>query len=76
MSKMPSLKAREILDILFKAGFEKLRTSGSHIRLGKGALRVTVPFHSNRNVPLGTLKSIIRQSGMSTDEFLAFRKKK
>jgi predicted RNA binding protein YcfA (HicA-like mRNA interferase family) len=73
---MPSLKAREVLDILFKAGFEKLRTSGSHIRLGKGSLRVTVPFHSSRDIPLGTLKSIIRQSGMSTDEFFAFRKKK
>lgn len=75
MSKTPSLKAREVLELLFKAGFVKLRTSGSHIRLEKGDNRVTVPFHSKGNIPIGTLKSIIRQSGMTSEEFFAKYKK-
>ena len=69
MSKLPSLKAREILVILFKNGFEKVRTSGSHIRLKKGNNTVTVPYHPVRTVPKGTLKSIIKQSGISQDKF-------
>ena len=69
MSKLPSLKSREILTILFKNGFEKIRTSGSHIRLIKGNNLVTVPFHASKTVPKGTLKSIIRQSGIPQSEF-------
>lgn len=62
MSKMPSFKAREVLEILFKSGFKKIRTTGSHIRLIKGDRFVTVPFHSKGNIPKGTLESIIKQS--------------
>lgn len=76
MSKMPSLKAREILEILFAAGFEKVRTSGSHIRLRKGQNLVTVAFHSKGNIPKGTLANIIRQSGLTRNEFMKMLKKK
>ena len=69
MSKLPSLKSREILTILFKNGFEKVRTSGSHIRLKKGSNLVTVPYHPSKTIPKGTLKSIIRQSGILQEEF-------
>ncbi len=75
MSNIPSLKAREVLEILFRAGFEKVCTTGSHIRLGKGKLRVTVPYHSKGTIPTGTLKSIIRQADMTVDQFFAYRRK-
>lgn len=74
MSKTPSFKAREVLEILFAAGFEKVRTSGSHIRLRKGKHLVTVSFHTKGTVPKGTLKSIIRQTGMTPEQFLSFHK--
>ena len=73
MSNMPSFKAREVLDILFRAGFTKVRTSGSHIRLRKGIYSVTLPWHRNRDIPKGTLKSILRQASMTEDEFLSYR---
>lgn len=69
MSKLPSFKAREVLDILFVAGFEKVRTTGSHIRLRKGSFFVTVPWHSKGTIPKGTLHSIIRQSHLPIDLF-------
>ena len=75
MSNIPSLKAREVLVILFRAGFEKVRTSGSHIRLVKGEFRVTVPYHSKGTIPTGTLKSIVRQAGLTMDKFISYRKK-
>lgn len=76
MSKMPSLKAREVLEVLFAVGFAKIRTTGSHIRLKKGNNLVTVALHSKVSVPKGTLASIIRQSGMTREEFLNALKKK
>lgn len=76
MSNIPSLKAREVLEILFRAGFEKVRTSGSHIHLAKRDYRVTVPWHSKGTMPFGTLKSIIRQAGLTVTEFLKLRKQK
>ncbi len=76
MSKLPSFKPREVLEILFTAGFEKIRTSGSHIRLKKGSHFVTVAWHSKGTVPTGTFKSILRQAGLTSDEFLSFAKKK
>ena len=75
MSNIPSLKAREVLEILFRAGFEKVRTSGSHIRLIKERFRVTVPYHSKGTIPTGTLKSIIKQTGMTDEKFLSYPKK-
>lgn len=69
MSKLPSFKAREILEILFAAEFEKVRISGSHIRLRKGNISVTVPFHSKGTIPAGTLHSIIRQSKLPVTFF-------
>lgn len=69
MPKLPSYKAREVLGILFAHGFEKVRTSGSHIRLRKGMRYVTVPYHEGKTIPIGTMRSIVRQSGLSIDDF-------
>ncbi|OGY11809.1 MAG: hypothetical protein A3H88_03880 [Candidatus Blackburnbacteria bacterium RIFCSPLOWO2_02_FULL_44_9] len=69
MSKLPFLKSREVLSLLFACGFEKVCTTGSHIRLRKGKHLVTVAFHSKGSIPVGTLKSIIRQSGLTQEEF-------
>lgn len=75
MSNLPSLKTREVVDILFAAGFAKVRTKGSHIRLVKGARYVTVPFKSKGTIPTGTFKNIVRQSGISQEKFLSLRRK-
>lgn len=73
MSNLPSFTPREVLEILFRAGFTKVRTSGSHIRLRKDNRYVTIPFHAQRSLPTGTLRSIIRQAGMTSDTFLSYR---
>ena len=55
-----------------RAGFYIHHSTGSHARLfhrTKPVLRVTVPIQS-RDLPLGTLKNILRQAGLSVDEFV------
>jgi predicted RNA binding protein YcfA (HicA-like mRNA interferase family) len=48
MPKAPRLTALEAESILLRAGFERLRSKGSHRIYGKGDARVTVPFHSGK----------------------------
>jgi len=68
MPKLPILKSRQVIAVLEKAGFRQVRQRGSHIQFKRGNLLVTVPNHSGDLNPQ-VLKSIIRQSQMTLDEF-------
>ena len=69
MSKLPSLKPKEVVRALEKAGFRIVRVRGSHYQLKKGNLLVTVPMHSG-DLSKTTLKSILRQARMDTEDLL------
>jgi len=70
MPKLPTLKPREMVAALERAGFyQQVRQRGSHLQLKKGNLLVTVPMHAGDLNP-GTLRSIIRQARLTVDEFL------
>lgn len=72
MSALPRVSGREVVKALRKAGYEKDRQRGSHIVLrqtGTPHRRITVPDH--REVAKGTLRAIIRQTGLTVDEFNA-----
>ncbi len=62
-------KAAEVLAKLERAGFEKRRQSGSHIVLRHADGRQTYVAMHCKDVPLGTLKSILRQAGITMEEF-------
>lgn len=71
MPKLPRLSGRELIKILSKIGFKPLRQKGSHIFLAKenkGDKKVTViPQH--KEIDKGTLLEIIRQCGLTREEF-------
>ena len=75
MTRLPVLTGREIIKSLMSSGFQIRNQVGSHVHLigidkdGNKRL-VTVPDHGNKEIPTGTLLSIIRQSGLSRDEFV------
>lgn len=58
------MTGKEIIKQLEKYGWEVLRVSGSHHRMGKGTLRTTVPIHGNRDIGKGLLAEIERQTGV------------
>ena len=74
--KLPRLSGREVIKILSKKGFTIARQKGSHIILVKksneGKTGVVVPNH--REMDKGTLLEIIRQSGLTREEFLGLIK--
>jgi len=73
MSKeLPALRAREVVRALEKAGFSRWRQKGSHLTMFREADRraLTIPFHFSKTVPKATLRAIIKQAGLSPEEFL------
>ena len=52
-------------------GFEKVRQRGSHVVMQKQITgsTVTVPVPDHKEIRVGTLRSIIRQSGVQRTEF-------
>jgi predicted RNA binding protein YcfA (HicA-like mRNA interferase family) len=72
--RLPSLRPREVIQALERAGFAISRISGSHCRLvhtGDPARMVTIPLHGSIDLKRGTLRSIIAQAGMTVAEFAA-----
>jgi len=62
MQKLPAIEAQELLRFLKSLGFVVIRTKGSHVRLrSEDGLVTTVPIHSNKEVPKGLLRKIIRE---------------
>jgi predicted RNA binding protein YcfA (HicA-like mRNA interferase family) len=72
--KLPILKPKEVIKMLQRAGFYIDHQSGSHISLlnDKTKKRVTLPSHP-KDIKKGTMHSIIRQSGLTLEEFLRLR---
>ncbi|MBI5073299.1 type II toxin-antitoxin system HicA family toxin [Candidatus Woesearchaeota archaeon] len=73
MPRLPQLSGKEIIKALSQAGFAAVRQKGSHVILVKETperKRTTVvPLH--KEVDTGTLIEIMRQSGLTREEFLA-----
>ena len=78
MPKLPLVSGKEVIKALSRAGFQLVGRKGSHIRLKKKTLNKTyiviVPLHPE--IKKGTLKSILRQAGLTPDEFTKLQKKK
>jgi predicted RNA binding protein YcfA (HicA-like mRNA interferase family) len=72
VSNLPRVSGREVVKALARAGYEQDRQRGSHIILRQESYphrRVVVPDH--KEVAKGTLRSIIRLTGLTIDEFKA-----
>lgn len=73
MSRLPSLKPSEIIHKLRKAGFVFDRhAKGSH-EIWYNPMthrRTVVPNHPGKDIPKGTLRAIIEQTGLSIEEFI------
>ena len=73
MPKLRRVSGQEAIQALGRLGFEPIRQRGSHVVLKKqtpkGAVGCVVPLH--RELAIGTLRGILKQAGVSADEFMA-----
>ena len=68
--RLPAVRPQQVIRALERAGWEVQRQRGSHVSLKKQRIPfiVTVPLH-RRDVPRGTLAAIIKDAGLTIDEF-------
>ena len=71
MARLRVLSGRDVCKILESHGFKEVRRRGSHVVMQRktDAGTVTVPVPDHPELKLGTLQSIIRQSGVPRTEF-------
>jgi len=72
MSPLPSLTPREVVAAFKRAGFVERRQRGSHLIMSnpQSGQIISIPLHT-RDMPQGTLRSIIKQAGYTEAEFKA-----
>jgi predicted RNA binding protein YcfA (HicA-like mRNA interferase family) len=70
MTKLPSVSGRDCIKALEKVSFYFKRQEGSHVILRRDDpfAQTSVPLH--KELDRGTLRAIIRQAGLSVDEFV------
>ena len=68
MPKLPRIKGKDCCKALSRLGFSEVRQRGSHVVMRRGESGCVVPLH--KELKTGTLSGILRQAGISTDEFI------
>ena len=71
MSRLPSISGSQAVRAFQRLGYEVDRQRGSHIILRASRQpyrRLVVPDH--KDLAKGTLRALIREAGLSVDEFL------
>ncbi len=71
MTKLPLISGEDAVRAFTRLGYERDHQTGSHIILRHVAppyRRLTVPNH--RELSKGTLRALIRQAGLSVEEFI------
>ena len=71
MGRLGVLSGQDVCRILEKHGFREVRRKGSHIVMQQpvAGVTMTVPVPDHEELRIGTLLSIIRQSGLPRGEF-------
>ena len=70
-SVLPVLSGREVVRIFEEFGWEMVRQVGSHMIMVKDGEIVTLSVPDHREVAKGTLRSLIRNAGLTVNEFVS-----
>jgi predicted RNA binding protein YcfA (HicA-like mRNA interferase family) len=70
-SALPVMSGRETVRVFESLGWEIARQAGSHIIMTKDEEPVTLSVPDHREVAKGTLRSLIRNAGLTVEEFVA-----
>ena len=72
MTKIKRISGKEVVKRLEQLGFKRIRQRGSHVVLKKQTLEYSVgcvvPLH--KELAIGTLRGILKQAKLSSEEFM------
>lgn len=75
MPTLPRLSGRAVVKAFVRDGWELARQKGSHMILVKEGSWATLSVPDHREIAPGTLRSLIRASGLTVDQFARLLKK-
>lgn len=75
MPPVPRASGREIVRALRREGWTLARVEGSHhLMRGPTGRIVSIPVHGAKTLPVGTIKGVIDDLGVSIEEFVRLLK--
>ena len=71
MGRLTNVSGKDTARAFEKAGWTRLGQVGSHLVMVKPGLRVNLSVPQHRELSVGTIRALIRNAGMTVDEFVA-----
>jgi predicted RNA binding protein YcfA (HicA-like mRNA interferase family) len=71
MTRLGNISGKETVKAFEKAGWQVVGQVGSHVVMIKPGTRVNLSIPQHRELSVGTLRALIRNAGMTVEEFLA-----
>jgi predicted RNA binding protein YcfA (HicA-like mRNA interferase family) len=71
MARLANISGKDAVKAFESAGWEQIGQVGSHIVMVKVGVRANLSIPQHRELSVGTLRALIRNAGMTVDEFLA-----
>ena len=70
MGKLANISGRDAVKAFERAGWKVIGQVGSHVVLVKAGVRVNLSVPQHKELSVGTLRALVRLSGLSVEEFL------
>jgi len=71
VGKLGNISGKETAKAFQRAGWKSVGQVGSHLVLVKSGVRTNLSVPQHKELSVGTLRALIRNAGMTADEFLA-----
>jgi predicted RNA binding protein YcfA (HicA-like mRNA interferase family) len=70
MGKLANISGKETAKAFSKRGWQVIGQVGSHVVMSKAGQRANLSIPQHKELSIGTLRALIRASGMTVDEFV------
>ena len=70
MGKLATISGKEAAKAFQKAGWQSVGQVGSHLVMIRPGIRVNLSIPQHKELSVGTLRALIRNAGLTVDEFL------
>ena len=70
MGVLGNISGKEAVKAFERAGWSIRGQVGSHVMMSKEGIRVNLSVPQHKELSVGTLRKLVRVSGLSVDEFL------
>ena len=70
MARLANISGKDAVKAFEKAGWRVIGQVGSHVVMSKPEVRANLSIPQHKELSVGTLRALIRHSGMTVEEFL------